>query len=206
MKISPDFENKKMNFNGARQYIINRLKNELSPELYYHGLQHTRDVYNAAEKLADMEAVSGQDLILLKTAALFHDAGFIEKYSNNETIAVKIAKQELPEFLYDEREINIIADIIMATDMSKPPETILQKIICDADLDYLGRNDFNDLSTLLKKELYAHGFEYNDQQWDEIQIKFLDKHHYYTLSAIKKNNTGKQKHIEEIKKRFKSKS
>jgi HD superfamily phosphodiesterase len=66
-----------MDFQAAKDYIITRLKNELSTTLYYHGLHHTLDVYNAAEKLAAMEAVSGDDLILLKTAALFHDAGFI---------------------------------------------------------------------------------------------------------------------------------
>ena len=191
-----------MDFQSAKNYIINRLKHELSSKLYYHGLQHTLDVYDAAKKLADTEAISGEDLVLLKTAALFHDAGFIEQYSHNEIIAVKIAKEILPQFNYNDQQIGIIADIIMATEMSKPPQTILQKIICDADLDYLGRSDFSTLAGLLKKELNAHGFLSNDKQWDEIQIKFLEKHQYYTDSAIKKNNPGKQKHLNEIKERL----
>lgn len=75
-----------MDFENAKQYIINRLKNELSNELYYHGLHHTLDVYNATIKLAEMEAISSEDLVLLKTSALFHDAGFIEQYSHNVQI------------------------------------------------------------------------------------------------------------------------
>ena len=193
-----------MDFQAAKDYIITRLKNELSATLYYHGLQHTFDVHDTAEKLAALEGVSGDELILLKTAALFHDAGFIEQYSHNETIAVKIIKHVLPKFNYDERQINIIANIIMATDMSKPPQTILQKIICDADLDYLGSIYFKESADLLKKELNANGFEYNNQQWDEIQIKFLEKHNYHTQSSINKNNTAKQKHMDEIKERLKN--
>lgn len=192
-----------MNFIAAKHYIIQRLIHELSPKLYYHGLHHTFDVYDAAKQLAVTENISDEELILLKTAALFHDSGFIEQYSHNEPIAVKIARQALPQFAYTENQIAVIAEIIMATNMEKLPQTLLQKIMCDADLDYLGRSDFHILATLLQKELNAYGADYDNKQWDEIQVKFLEKHTYYTESAIKKNSAIKQVHLEEMKNRLK---
>ncbi len=192
-----------MDFQGAKYFIIQKLIHELPSKLYYHGLHHTFDVYDAAKRLATMEQVTGDELILLKTSALFHDAGFIEQYKHNEPIAVKMAEQSLPQFGYNDKQIAIIADTIMATSMKKPPQTILEKIMCDADLDYLGRSDFNVLSGLLKKELNTFGFECDEQQWDEIQIKFLEEHKYHTESAVKRNEIVKQQHIEEIKSRYK---
>lgn len=188
-----------MDYKAAKHYIIQRLIQELSSKLYYHGLHHTFDVYDAAAQLAKKEHVTGEELILLKTAALFHDVGFIEQYSHNEPIAVKIAREALPAFDYTEQQIDTIAEIIMATAMKKPPQTLLEKIICDADLDYLGRNDFYVLAELLYRELQAHGIDYSQKQWNELQVQFLEKHTYYTATAIQKNNAVKLQHIENIK-------
>ena len=64
-----------MDFAGAKSYILEKLERELNPDLVYHKLEHTLDVYNAALNIAKKEGVSGNDLVLLKTAALFHDSG-----------------------------------------------------------------------------------------------------------------------------------
>lgn len=191
-----------MNFVATKHYIIQRLIHELPSKLYYHGLHHTFDVYDAAKQLAKAEHVTGDDYILLKTAVLLHDAGFIEQYKNNEPIGVKIAQDALPQFGYTEEQIKTIADIIMTTNMEQPPQTLLQKIIRDADLDYLGRNDFEVLANLLKNELNAFGYQYTAEEWDAIQIPFLEKHHYYTATAINKNEVTKQLNIAAIKKRL----
>jgi uncharacterized protein len=108
----------------------------------------------------------------------------------------------LPGFGYNEKQIALIADIILATSMQKPPQTHLEKIMCDADLDHLGRKDFHVLSGLLKKELNAYGVDYTERQWDELQIRFLEKHTYYTASALKKNQANKEYYLNEIKNRM----
>jgi HD superfamily phosphodiesterase len=190
-----------MDFQAAKNYIIKRLTNELSTKLYYHGLHHTLYVCDAAERIARQEAVTAEQLILLKTAALFHDAGFIEQYNHNEIVGAKIAQQALPQFGYNQNQIDIIASTIMATSRIQAPQTLLEKILCDADLDHLGTDSFKATSDSLKKELEVQGVSYNEQQWDELQIKFLESHQYYTASSIKNNNATKQKHLNEIKER-----
>lgn len=191
-----------MNFKATKHYIIQRLIHELPSKLYYHGLHHTFDVYDAAKQLAKAEHVTGDDYILLKTAVLFHDAGFIEQYKNNEPIGVKIAQEALPQFGYTEEHIKTIAGMIICTNMQQAPQTLLEKIIRDADLDYLGRNDFEVLANLLKNELNAFGYQYTAEEWDAIQIPFLEKHVYYTTTAINKNDATKQLNIATIKKRL----
>ena len=89
-----------MDFNEAKQFILKRMGEELPHNLFYHGLHHTLDVCNAVEEIAKSENINGESLVLLKTAAVFHDCGFIKQYMNNEPLAVSMAEDHLPRFHY----------------------------------------------------------------------------------------------------------
>jgi len=134
----------KPNFEAAKDYVLRRLKRELNPKLYYHGIHHTKDILKAAERLAKIEGVKGENLLLLKTAVLYHDTGFIKKYEKNESIGAKIAADTLPKFRYSKNQIKRIKKIIMATQLKKisgkmkqipDKKDLLQKLICVAKTD-----------------------------------------------------------------------
>jgi hypothetical protein len=78
----------------------------------------------------------------------------------------------------------------------------LEEIICDADLDYLGRDDFHEIADKLRKELREHGKIDSDRKWDEIQVVFLTNHQYFTETAKRSRNTKKAQNLEEIKERL----
>jgi hypothetical protein len=78
----------------------------------------------------------------------------------------------------------------------------LEEIICDADLDYLGRDDFHEIADTLRRELREAGKISSDRAWDEMQVKFLTMHKYFTKSAIQLRQAKKEKHVEEIKQRL----
>ena len=82
-----------MKFEEAKSYILSRLRHELPTDLYYHGLHHTLDVCESVEEPAQAEQINGDSLVLLKTAAVFHDSGFLERYVNNEPVAVTFARK-----------------------------------------------------------------------------------------------------------------
>lgn len=189
----------KFSFKKSESRILKLLSEKLPEGLYYHGIHHTIDVTNSAEEIAREEGVDGEDLFLLKTAALFHDAGFVQEYVKNEKIGVTYAREVLPKYGYTERQIDIIDGIIMATEIPQNPKTHLEMIMCDADLDYLGREDFYEISESLKKELIAFGKIKSDRQWDEMQIPFLEKHQYFTETNKRRRQPNKLKRIEEIK-------
>lgn len=191
-----------INYMKAERFIMKQLEKMLSPALHYHSIAHTRDVTKAVERLALMEGVRGEDLFLLQTAATYHDAGFVERYEANEPIGVRMAREILPKYGYSEDQIEVVAGLIYATRVPHTPRSHLQEIICDADLDYLGRDDFHDIADKLRIELREHGKINSDRAWDEVQIKFLSAHRYFTNSAIKLRQSKKEKHIEDIKQRL----
>jgi ligand-binding sensor domain-containing protein/class 3 adenylate cyclase/HD superfamily phosphodiesterase len=193
-----------INYRKAEKYIVERLKKELPDNLHYHDLRHTTDVCAAVERLALMEGIEGDDIFLLKTAALYHDAGFVHQYANNEDLGAALAREVLPRFGYSEDQLDTICRLIQATKVPQKPSDHLEQIICDADLDYLGGDEFHVIADKLKRELMERSIVETDKQWDELQIKFLEAHTYFTKTAIELRQANKMDRVEEIKERLKN--
>jgi uncharacterized protein len=189
-----------MNIEKAREFINYKLKNGLSPTLTYHGFHHTLDVVDAALKIAKAEGITDEEsLILLETAALFHDLGFISTYKGHEDEGSRIAQVILPAYSYSEEQIAQICGMIMATKIPQNPQNLLEQIIADADLDYLGRDDFEPIAHSLFLELKEREMVTDLKIWNQIQVKFLENHHYWTKSTVDLRNSEKMKRLEELK-------
>jgi predicted metal-dependent HD superfamily phosphohydrolase len=189
-----------MDFLGAKNYIVNRLQKELSPNLYFHSLDHSMDVLRSACHLNCMEEVYEPESALIETAAIYHDAGMIVTYLEHEAASAKMAREILPKFHYSPQEIEIVESLIMVTTTPQSAHTMLEKVICDADLDALGREDFFITSFQLQLEWKLYGIMNSTlAEWIRFEIDFMEKHSYFTFSAIKLREVQKQKNIQACK-------
>jgi len=186
-------------FTDLQEMILDQLEKELPAYLYYHNVKHTIDVINQAELIGYGEGVDDEAILLLKTAALFHDAGHMIGYDNHEFYGTQLAKEYLPAFKYNQEQIDSICDLIMATQFPPNPENLLEKIMCDADLDYLGRSDFIPVSNTLYEELKEQEKINDLNEWNKLQLKFISGHQYFTETALSLREVNKQKQIERIK-------
>lgn len=191
-----------INYYKAERHIMQLLEQRLSKNLHYHSIAHTKDVVTAVERIALLEGVTDEGLFLLKSAATYHDAGFIEQYEKNEPIGARLTEEILPKYGYTDKHIEQIKDLIFVTAIPHKPKNQLEEIICDADLDYLGRDDFHEIADKLRRELKEHGKIESDKQWDEIQVMFLKKHKYFTKTAIKTRRKKKKENIKEVQARL----
>jgi uncharacterized protein len=188
-----------VNFLSAKSFILNEL-DALSPALTYHGKHHTLDVYAVSEQLCLSEKVSEQDTMLVLTAALWHDSGFLRHYRDHEAHGCRFAKETLPDFGYTEGSIKTICGLIMATKIPQSPKTALEKILCDADLDYLGRMDFYDIGQTLFQEMRLLKMINSVEDWNKLQIGFLEKHRYFTETNLQERTALKEKHLQQLRK------
>ena len=189
-----------MQFEKVQSYLISRLENELPSYLKYHNAQHTKEVVRDVQHLAKAEDVSEDDLRILSTAALFHDAGFLEVgYNDHEEVSCKIAKALLPNFDYSEEQIELINTLIMATKLPQEPATKLEKILCDADLYYLGTENYYKIAGNLYNEWKEIGMVKNKEEWKQKQIAFLEAHQYFTKTAMNECAMVKQKNFAHLK-------
>ena len=182
-----------------RKRAVEILETQLSDKLFYHGIDHTMDVLNVVNKYIERSGLSEREAKLLRLGTLYHDIGFTVSSEEHEKHSAAIARKHMEELEYPEEDIKVVEGLIAATRIPQEPKNELEKIICDADLDYLGRNDFWPISDSLFEELKASGKIKDKHQWNKIQIAFLEKHSYHTQFAREKRQPKKEKRIQELK-------
>lgn len=180
-------------FENFYKKIISRLEQELPESLSYHNVHHTKYVVEKSVKLAASENITGRELDLIKIAALYHDTGFLFSYKEHENLGCQIASKDLQESFLDPGEIEKVCGMIAATKIPQRPKNILEKIVADADLFYMGTPNYKKFSEKLYKELKHFDPSINDEKWLKIQVDFLSSHSYHTkygkevLEPVKRN-------------------
>jgi len=187
-------------FHDLQELILDMLEKGLPADLFYHNVKHTVDVVTEVELIGWAEGISDEEVLILKTAALFHDSGHTISYDNHEFYGAEIARQILPKFNYSQDEISQVCQLIMSTKMPPTPTNLLEEIICDSDLDYLGRIDFIPVSNTLYEELKVRNKVGTLSDWNKLQLSFISKHQYFTHTARKLREVNKQIQIERIRK------
>jgi uncharacterized protein len=175
-----------------------KLREELNASLLYHGVHHTEEVIEVCEIRSKEEGFSDDDRCLLLVAALFHDSGFLIESKNHELHSCDLARKQLPEFGYSQEEIDYICRLIMTTRIPQSPFDKLSRILCDADLYYLGTSRYKVVSKNLRDELEISHGKMTEFAWLELQLDFLKSHQFHTEWAQKYLESKKQDRILEL--------
>ena len=184
-------------FEDFKDRMFSMYEQKLPKKYYYHNLNHMKDVVEQVENIGRAEGINDEDMHILKTAALLHDAGFMQTYKDHEHAGMELARQMLPNEGYSQEQIDRICCLIECTILTEEPQNLLERIIRDADLDYLGRDDYFPISQELYKELLEMNLiKESDFEWCQGQITFLQEHTYYTDYSRKVRNPVKVKHIQ----------
>ena len=150
-----------MNIKKLKSFIIKKLEEGISPDLTYHGIEHTLLVLKACNQYIKRMKINPGDAYLLRTSAIMHDTGFLWSFDNHEHESIKYTKNVLPDWNYSEEEINKITGMILATRVPQKPKNILEQIMADSDLE----KKFKELKLALK----------NNEDIKEVE-KILKKH------------------------------
>ncbi|MBC7850496.1 MAG: YitT family protein, partial [Chitinophagaceae bacterium] len=172
-----------MHFDKVYDFMMGKLQKGLPSYIAYHDEEHTRQVIANAEELAIAENISAEEIILLKTAALFHDTGFLQHHQDHEELSCKLARKYLPDYNYSPDQIDRICRMIMATRLAQSPTDRLGEILCDADLYYLGTADYAKRAAKLFQEFKKTGIVQTEKEWLLRQMEFLSSHKYFTHTA-----------------------
>lgn len=186
-------------FEKIYKKVMSRLEKSLPSWLHYHSPGHTRYVLEKAIFLAEKEGVSGHDLLLLKIAALYHDLGFLVGPKDHERTACRLASEELQAYNLSKEDIDKICGMIMATRIPQKPNTQLEKILADADLEYLGTDKFEEYGGDLFRERQHLDPRLDLENWNKVQVAFLSQHHYHTQFCKIHREPVKQENLRNLK-------
>lgn len=200
---------------AARTYVTDLFQHKVNPVFVFHSLEHTEDVVEACSRIADYSQLEEEDRLVLLLAAWFHDTGYAAgQAEGHEDVSVQTATQFLHSKTINESLVQRVASCIQATRMPQSPVTLVEKILCDADLYHLATGDFMARNSLLKKERESLlGHKIDKKEWRKNNVQFLAQHHYFTdygrealaqkkaenLAALQKKKPQKKKPEAEAK-------
>ncbi len=185
----------------AQAFVTDLLQNKLNKTIKFHTLQHTLEVVMASEVLANFYKLAENDRIALGLAAWFHDTGYTGgDAKDHETLSIRFATIFMKEHGVNDETKNKVVGCINATRMPQNPTNDLEKMICDADLFHLGSDSFEEKNKLLRQELNDFGNnDVSKKKWREINIRFLERHEYFTSYAKEKLAPVKAEHLTALK-------
>jgi hypothetical protein len=181
-------------------YILLRLEKELPANLYFHNFKHTMHLYTMVELIGKAEELPDEEKLLLRTAALLYDTGFLTGYLNHEERSHETAIEVLPKFFYTQEQIERVGTLILSTRYKNKPKSISEKIIIDAMFDFVGRPDCVEILDNLFREQEVHGKVKNRKDWFDDQVKFIQKHEFFTETAKKLREINKEKQVAVLQK------
>jgi len=170
-----------LNFIEQAESSASQILVSLPENMVYHNLSHTRQVVKGAQKIGEYVNLSGEDLEVLLISAWFHDTGFKKSYENHEQESIIFVKEFFKEVNYPKENQDQIIACINSTRIDVEPETLIEKVLHDADFIHLSKKSYFDKLLLLKSELEkTTGKSIPDNQWYEENLDFLRNHQYYT--------------------------
>jgi len=187
-----------MTFRKLKKFVIEKITAEIPDTLSYHGVHHTIYVLNACNAYIRRLKINEEDARVLRTGALMHDIGIMWDYFNHEEISITYVKDILPNWNYSPEEINKICGLIQSTKLPQRPTNLLEEIICDSDVDYLGTPLFYTIGNTLYEEFLKYKVVKDEESWDRVQVRFLMSHKYHTDFAKKNREPIKTKYLKEI--------
>jgi len=160
---------------------------------YYHHFWHALEISSRSVEIAKKEWLDTHSQELLAIAGLFHDIGFSERYERNEPLWALHAKKYLENISYASSDIDTIYHIILATDIDLPAENILHKIIKDADIDNLWREDFWEKWEQLRQEMqYINGINIKQIDWYKTSLSLMSKLTFLTETNLRERQPKKE--------------
>ena len=181
----------------ASQYVYRLLKEDLPDDIYFHTYLHTSDVVRAATRIGEGSGISQKELSLLTLAAWFHDVGFVRGASDHEQSSVEIASEFLSDKGLSRQDIHLVSELILSTNVTREPETELERILHDADIAHIGKEKrfFVYAERLRKESEVQRGKPYTELEWQEIQLDFLTRTKFKTEYARKRYARGLENNL-----------
>jgi predicted metal-dependent HD superfamily phosphohydrolase len=182
----------------VQKYALSFFEAHSKEQLLYHNVSHTKGVVSKALLIGNHYKLTEHDLFVVSTAAWFHDLGYyFNDGTHHEEKGVGMAAKFLEEAHLDKEIIAAVKNCILATKMPQNPRTLLEQIVCDADLFHLGTEEFMAENSVIHKEVeQASNTTISEENWYKSTIQLMMSHHYHTTFCASLLNKKKQENLE----------
>ncbi|MBZ9628468.1 DUF5706 domain-containing protein [Psychroflexus sp. CAK1W] len=180
----------------TESFVLQLFKDKLSNTYVYHNFNHTKRVVESATYLAEQKNLTEDEELILLLSAWLHDTGYTVSEKQHEKESQRIARAFLSEQNVSEKLISSVEDAINSTQLGVQPSTEVERILKDSDCSHFAKDNFKEVSELLRQELSLRGQDYDADEWMNLNMEMLTfRHQFYTDYAVKNWNPLKQKNL-----------
>ena len=185
----------------ARQWVKKHFTENVPDQYVYHNYQHTVDVAQSTVAISSFYKLADTELAALHVAAYFHDSGYDQGSAGHEDRGKTYARNFLEAEATPEEEITLVEGLIEATKPHITPQTLLQKILKDADISHVGSDQYWDRCSRVRQELLLTQKDFmSEDEWVDFELKFIQNHQFITDAAYTLYQEKKKKNINRLKK------
>lgn len=178
-------------------YVKSFLTENLSDQITFHRIEHTETVVNAVIEIGLQENLSDEEMEIVTVSAWFHDCGYAKTYIRHEDESKKTAKTFLESSGCTLHFIDAVLNCIDATKYPQNPLSLIEKVICDADMYHLTSPNYPKYETALRREFEKYlGLNYTDEEWKIKNCNFFREHIYHTDYAQKSLSQFKEVNLQ----------
>ena len=187
------------------QDILRQLSDGLATDLYYHSELHTRGVMRHTWNLVNADDLPERDKLLLSIAAAYHDAGFLIRRENNESIGAEMASSAMSNSgRFTSEEQHLVAQMILDTKFMRDgpaqiSQTRLSPWLLDADLSNIGSENFWESTRLLALELNL-----NFNEMLPITHDLMTRHAWLSPAGKRVYKAGKTQNLLSLNEKLRS--
>jgi len=187
----------------TEKFVVQLLNEHLDHTYVYHNLAHTQHVVASIKTLSKDLELNDTDKEHLELAAWLHDTGFTKGHEAHENESVKIASDFLNAQQYPDSDIEIVLNLILATEVNREPMNLLEKLMRDADSSHIGSKNYLDSCELLRREWeLACDKVLTESKWLKENIHWLTtQHKFYSDIAATKWEERKSKNLAQLLKK-----
>ena len=162
-------------------YVTDFLANERGG-FFYHNLNHTRKVVSHVEEMANHYQLRESDRFVVVAAGWFHDIGYLNGApSGHEQRGSELLSEFLKSYHIPQQILTASQSCILATVLPQKPTTLLEEIVCDADLYHFGTEELFFQDQLMQKEVeFRIGQCIEERVWLKGIIHLLESHEFHT--------------------------
>lgn len=185
----------------TEKYVHGLFDKHYQENLVFHNIEHTKSVVQRVQEIASHYDLGDKEMLELHLAAWFHDTGhLITEPSRHEEKSVELMKHFLGP-RQDADLVEKVGELIRMTRFPPSPETLQEKIICDADTYHFGLEDFKKTNKAMKKELTLRNMSTLVMDWEQNTLELLQRHKFFTDYCQDLLHESKEKNIMKFRKK-----
>ena len=146
---------------------------------YFRGASHTINALSVVEEYIDNMRLGTYEAQILRMGVLMRDLAELNTIEHGED-GIELVKKTMSDAGFTFVQTKVVSDLVKSSRRPHRPTNLLERIICDVDMEFLGREDHEEANEMFFQELLKNSLVSSREEWEQWQQDMLENYKYHT--------------------------